>query len=280
MLRQYVRASHGQDHAQRHRPGARHARGGEGDGRGHPAAAHPGRRRARSTSASSPPRPTSRRRSPPSTPHREQFLEYDLSELIYGVQQLDKKKLGLITSLPLQGSPGNPMMGQQGTGGPVRRQRVGGHLRHRRPSRPPPTELPANLDVLAVIHPREPHARSCSSRSTSSCWPASPSSSRSIPSSQYFKRQAGQAAMFGGPPAQRVERPAGPVRRLGHRATTRRRSSATTLDADPGRSCQNGRIVALPGLAQPPPGELQPASRCRPPQLNSRCSSSSRAASR
>jgi len=29
------------------------------------------------------------------------------------VQQLDKKKLGLITSLPLNGTPGNPMMGQQ-----------------------------------------------------------------------------------------------------------------------------------------------------------------------
>src|ERR1022692_4509908 len=44
-------------------------------------------------------------------PQREQFLEYDVSELIYGVGQTDKKKLGLITSLPLQGSPGMPMMG-------------------------------------------------------------------------------------------------------------------------------------------------------------------------
>ena len=42
------------------------------------------------------------------TMDREQFLEYDLSELLYKVQQLDKKKLGLITSLPLQGAPGNP----------------------------------------------------------------------------------------------------------------------------------------------------------------------------
>ena len=48
------------------------------------------------------------------TPQREQFLEYDVSELIYGVGQADKKKLGLITSLPLQGSSGMPMMGQQG----------------------------------------------------------------------------------------------------------------------------------------------------------------------
>ena len=40
---------------------------------------------------------------PALTPQREQFLEYDVSELIYGVGQTDKKKLGLITSLPLQG---------------------------------------------------------------------------------------------------------------------------------------------------------------------------------
>ena len=41
---------------------------------------------------------------PAFTPQREQFLEYDLSKLIYSVQQLDKRKLGLLTSLPLQGS--------------------------------------------------------------------------------------------------------------------------------------------------------------------------------
>src|SRR3954471_9631937 len=37
-------------------------------------------------------------------PQREQFLEYDLSQLVYSVQQIDKKKLGLLTSLPLQGT--------------------------------------------------------------------------------------------------------------------------------------------------------------------------------
>src|ERR1043165_6734935 len=41
---------------------------------------------------------------PAFTPQREQFLEYDLSKLVYSVQQLDKPKLGLLTSLPLQGS--------------------------------------------------------------------------------------------------------------------------------------------------------------------------------
>src|SRR3954469_23037722 len=41
---------------------------------------------------------------PAFTPQREQFLEYDLSKLIFSVQQFDKPKLGLLSSLPLQGS--------------------------------------------------------------------------------------------------------------------------------------------------------------------------------
>src|SRR3954465_11269212 len=41
---------------------------------------------------------------PAFAPSREEFLEYDLSKLIYSVQRLDKPKLGLLTSLPLQGS--------------------------------------------------------------------------------------------------------------------------------------------------------------------------------
>ena len=47
---------------------------------------------------------------PTLTPQREQFLEYDLSKLIHSVQQLDKPKLGLLTSLPLQGSSPQPAM--------------------------------------------------------------------------------------------------------------------------------------------------------------------------
>src|SRR5687767_3485399 len=41
---------------------------------------------------------------PAFTPQREQFLEYDLSKLVFSVQQLDKRKLGLLSSLPLQGT--------------------------------------------------------------------------------------------------------------------------------------------------------------------------------
>lgn len=44
---------------------------------------------------------------------REPFLEYDISQLIYQVGQLEKPRLGIISSLNLEGPPQNPMMGQQ-----------------------------------------------------------------------------------------------------------------------------------------------------------------------
>lgn len=37
-------------------------------------------------------------------PQREAFIEYDISQIIYKVQQLEKPKLGLITSLPVMGN--------------------------------------------------------------------------------------------------------------------------------------------------------------------------------
>ncbi|MBI5767007.1 MAG: GldG family protein [Verrucomicrobia bacterium] len=95
---------------------------------------------------------------PAFTPQREQFLEYDLSKLIYSVQQLDKRKLGLLTSLPLQGT--NPqemqmmmMMRRQ----PQPSQMIINELEQSFQIikvEDSATELPANLDALAVIHPQ------------------------------------------------------------------------------------------------------------------------------
>lgn len=48
---------------------------------------------------------------------REPFLEYDISQLIYQVGQLDKPRLGILSSLDLQDPPPqNPMMPQQNQG--------------------------------------------------------------------------------------------------------------------------------------------------------------------
>jgi ABC-type uncharacterized transport system involved in gliding motility auxiliary subunit len=134
---------------------------------------------------------------PALTPQREQFLEYDVSELVYGVGQTDKKKLGLITSLPLQGSPGMPMMGQPATDG----QYVVSEWEETYrivPVEATAAELPANLDVLAVVHPENltPRLQFAIDQFLLS---GKPVFLAVDPSSLYFKRQAGQAAMFGGP---------------------------------------------------------------------------------
>jgi ABC-type uncharacterized transport system involved in gliding motility auxiliary subunit len=131
------------------------------------------------------------------TPQREQFLEYDVSELIYAVGQTDKKKLGLLSSLPLQGSPGMPMMGQQGEEG----QFVATEWQDTYqivPVEASATELPAGLDVLAIVHPENvsPKLQFSIDQFLLS---GKPVFLAVDPSSVYFKRQGGQAAMFGGP---------------------------------------------------------------------------------
>ncbi len=95
---------------------------------------------------------------PAFAPQREQFLEYDLSKLVYSVQQLDKRKLGLLTSLPLQGT--NPqqmqmmmMMRQQ----PQPSQMIIGELEQSFKIitvEATATELPADLDALLIAHPQ------------------------------------------------------------------------------------------------------------------------------
>ncbi len=134
---------------------------------------------------------------PALTPQREQFLEYDVSELIYGVGQTAKKKLGLITSLPLQGSPGMPMMGQQGTEG----QFVVSEWEETYkivPVEAIATELPADLDVLAIIHPENVSPK-LQFAIDQFLLAGKPVFLAVDPSSAYFKRMGGQEAMFGGP---------------------------------------------------------------------------------
>ncbi len=89
-------------------------------------------------------------------PDREQFLEYDLSQLIYTVQVLEKRRMGLISSLPLQSPPFNPMMAQMGQQPPPDQFIIGEWERTFDIETIEPTaiELPANLDVLVVVHPQ------------------------------------------------------------------------------------------------------------------------------
>lgn len=86
------------------------------------------------------------------TPQREQFLEFDIAELIYAAQQLERPKLGLITSLPLRSNP-MAMPGQRPE--PDQMALTQWEKTYEVVSiEEDATELPAGLDVLAVIHPQ------------------------------------------------------------------------------------------------------------------------------
>jgi ABC-type uncharacterized transport system involved in gliding motility auxiliary subunit len=91
-------------------------------------------------------------------PNREQFLEYDLSKLVYSVQQIDKRKLGLLTSLPLQGtSPQDMQMMMMMRQQPQPGQYVVNEWEQSFKIvkiEASATELPSDLDALAVIHPQ------------------------------------------------------------------------------------------------------------------------------
>lgn len=94
---------------------------------------------------------------PALTPQREAFLEYDISQLIHGVQVLDKPKLGLITSLPLAGQQPDMrmmMMQRQRMPAPQTVYTEWGRTCEIVPIEPTAQELPADLAALAIIHPQ------------------------------------------------------------------------------------------------------------------------------
>jgi ABC-type uncharacterized transport system involved in gliding motility auxiliary subunit len=139
---------------------------------------------------------------PAFTPQREEFLEYDLSKLVYSVQQLDKRKLGLLTSLPLQGTSPQEMQMM---------------AMMRRPTQPSQmiiseleqtfqivtveataTELPAGLDALLIAHPQAvtPKLQYAIDQFLLG---GKPVILAVDPSSEYFKRQSNpQQMMMGG----------------------------------------------------------------------------------
>jgi ABC-type uncharacterized transport system involved in gliding motility auxiliary subunit len=133
-------------------------------------------------------------------PEREELLEYDVSSLLHSVQQLNKPKLGVFSSLPLAGEPFNMMQRQRR---PSQSQLI---LEEWKRSydvvtiEPGFTTLPSDLAALAVIHPAgiTPAQEFAIDQFILSGKPALIAVD---PSSTYFKQQAGQQAMFGGGPS-------------------------------------------------------------------------------
>ena len=84
-------------------------------------------------------------------PQKEQFLEYDLSQLIYELSDPDPVRVGLLTSLALTGGQ-NPMTGQFDPPWAIYQQIQ--QLYELETVDATASALPENLDVLVLIHPK------------------------------------------------------------------------------------------------------------------------------
>lgn len=86
---------------------------------------------------------------------REQFLEYDLTKLIYGLSEPDQPKIGLISTLPIEGGPGMPNM----MGMPPQQTRPWAIVQQIRDLfaveslDPALTAIPADIDILMLVQP-------------------------------------------------------------------------------------------------------------------------------
>lgn len=135
------------------------------------------------------------------TTSREQFLEYDLSQLIHTVQVLEKRRMGLISSLPLQAPPFNPMMAQMGQQPPPDQFIIGEWERtfEIETIDANATELSDNLDVLVVVHPQG-LSPELEYEIDQYLLAGNPVMVAVDPSSEFFKRQSNpQQQMMGGP---------------------------------------------------------------------------------
>jgi ABC-type uncharacterized transport system involved in gliding motility auxiliary subunit len=90
-------------------------------------------------------------------PQREEFLEYDLTRAIHTAQLFDRRKLGLLSSLPLRPSQQEMMAAMQMGRMPPSQLTLGEWERDFElvTVEPSAADLPAGLDALAVIHPQD-----------------------------------------------------------------------------------------------------------------------------
>ncbi|MET0261278.1 MAG: GldG family protein [Rariglobus sp.] len=134
---------------------------------------------------------------PSFSPQRETFLEYDLSQIVHSLQELDRPKLGLLTSLPLQATRVNPLA-------PVARPPEPGQFIATEWERsfdivridPSADTLPEGLNALAIIHPQGVSLK-LQYAVDQFILGGKPVLLAVDPASQYFKRQGG--GQFGGP---------------------------------------------------------------------------------
>ncbi|OHC73822.1 MAG: hypothetical protein A3G18_00595 [Rhodospirillales bacterium RIFCSPLOWO2_12_FULL_58_28] len=82
---------------------------------------------------------------------REQFIEYDLTKIIYSLASPDKKSVGLISSLPIEGARDEE--GRQRSGAWIIANQIREFF-YVIPIDPDAEAIPGNLSALMVVHPR------------------------------------------------------------------------------------------------------------------------------
>ncbi|MDP9138511.1 MAG: Gldg family protein [Pseudomonadota bacterium] len=83
---------------------------------------------------------------------RERFLEYDVTKLIVTLANQTRNAIGLISGIPIEGSPGNPMMGRP-PGPPLLMLEQIREFFELRSIAKDAKEIPADIGVLMVVQP-------------------------------------------------------------------------------------------------------------------------------
>ena len=87
-------------------------------------------------------------------PEREEFLEYDLIKLVYKLAHPKPQVVGLMSSLPLDGSPAMPFLQQGGGEQPWLILDQIRQLMEVQTIEPDQSEIPKEVGVLMIVHPK------------------------------------------------------------------------------------------------------------------------------
>ncbi|HWE22225.1 MAG TPA: Gldg family protein [Hyphomicrobiaceae bacterium] len=83
---------------------------------------------------------------------RERFLEYDVTKLIVTLASQRKSAIGLLSGIPLEGGPGNPMLGRPPTQGILMLEHIREFFEVRSIAKDV-KEIPSDIGVLMVVQP-------------------------------------------------------------------------------------------------------------------------------
>ena len=83
---------------------------------------------------------------------RERFLEYDVTKLIVTLASQRKSTIGLLSGIPLEGGPGNPMLGRPPTQGILMLEHIREFFEVKSIAKDA-KEIPSDIGVLMVVQP-------------------------------------------------------------------------------------------------------------------------------